>query len=140
MTPRRSGVSVGGVEQETFTITLDLPSAELSQNKARVGHWSKKSRAVKAARETAALEASFLLASQSRFVPWTRARISGRFYYPDKRRRDLLNSIGSLKAYIDGIVDAGVLADDSGIVEVGKFGFEIDAESPRVVIHLERSE
>ena len=37
------------------------------------------------------------------------------FYVPaQNRRRDALNLVASLKAVEDGIVDAGVIADDSG--------------------------
>jgi hypothetical protein len=35
------------------------------------------------------------------------------WYVTDKRRRDNENPVASLKAWCDGIVDAGVVADDT---------------------------
>jgi Holliday junction resolvase RusA-like endonuclease len=45
--------------------------------------------------------------------PLRRARIRLVVIAPDRRRRDPDNAIAAAKGVIDGIVDAGVLADDS---------------------------
>jgi len=42
-----------------------------------------------------------------------KAAILVRFMLPDGRRRDLDNLIASVKPLLDGIVDAGIIADDS---------------------------
>lgn len=41
------------------------------------------------------------------------------YYAPDNRRRDTTNLFPSVKAAVDGIVDAGVLKDDSDKFVVG---------------------
>lgn len=40
------------------------------------------------------------------------------FRYADRRRRDLDNLIASMKSYLDGIVDSGIVGDDSRCVSV----------------------
>ena len=40
-------------------------------------------------------------------------------HWPDNRRRDEMNLAPTLKACIDGMVDAGVLPDDSGDYLIG---------------------
>jgi Holliday junction resolvase RusA-like endonuclease len=55
------------------------------------------------------------------------------FRYPDKRRRDLFNFAAACKQYLDGLCDAGVYRDDSGIVW-GTLSCEVDREAPGVTI------
>ncbi len=45
--------------------------------------------------------------------PWDKAHLTITFQAPDKRRRDLDNLLGACKAYIDGLVAASVIIDDS---------------------------
>ena len=45
--------------------------------------------------------------------PWGKAHLTITFQAPDKRRRDLDNLLGACKAYIDGLVAASVIIDDS---------------------------
>lgn len=124
---------------DSITIILDLPAPELSQNYRRGGHWSHKSEAVKAYRD--ATHVACLEVGKPASCPWSRATVSMMFHFPaDKRRRDLLNYLAATKAGIDGIQDAGVIVDDSGL-DIGRIGRgEPDSESPRVVVHIERSE
>ena len=42
-----------------------------------------------------------------------KVKIRAVYYAPDNRRRDVSNLFPSVKAAVDGIVDAGVLKDDS---------------------------
>ena len=51
--------------------------------------------------------------------PMQRARLTVEIGWPDKRRRDAHNLMPTLKACIDGFVDAGVLPDDSDAHLVG---------------------
>lgn len=90
-----------------ITFTLPWPAKELSPN-ARL-HWSKKSKAVKAARSTAWATA---LASGAAKLRADRLDVALTFLPPDARRRDTDNLIASSKALLDGLADAtGV--DDS---------------------------
>lgn len=95
----------------TVTIHLPLPPAALKPN-ARV-HWRTKAKATKAYRETArwAAHAPHPLA-------WKAAEIQAHFHFKQDRRRDRDNLLASLKAAFDGLVDAGLLADDSGVTHL----------------------
>ena len=46
-------------------------------------------------------------------TPYTGAGIHLVFFLPDRRRRDLDNLVAAAKSYIDGLVHAQVLTDDS---------------------------
>ena len=43
----------------------------------------------------------------------TRARVEFEFAYPDRRRRDRHNLAPTVKALMDGLIDAGLLPDDA---------------------------
>lgn len=43
----------------------------------------------------------------------TRARVEFEFTYPDRRRRDRSNLAPTVKALMDGMIDAGLLPDDA---------------------------
>ena len=89
-------------------IELPLPARQLSPN-ARV-HWVIKARYT---REARAMVVAEVLAQLARGTPLTKATVTVTFMVPDKRRRDHGNLIAAAKAYIDGLVDAGVIADDN---------------------------
>lgn len=111
------------------SFSLPLPSKTLNPNTHC--HWKKKAKAVKAARELAhgiALK-----------VGWRprldKAAVECRWFFKDRRRRDQDNLSASLKAYWDGLVDAGVFSDDSGLVHLPAL-VDVDKENPRVEIHV----
>ena len=113
-----------------MTITLPLPQKELSQN-ARV-HWAVRHLATKNARAMAAMMGRL---SRARFTE--RVRIQAVFYYKTKRRRDGPNLTGLCKAYLDGLVDAGVIPDDSTEwVEWMDPRVEIHVLNPRLELHI----
>lgn len=88
---------------------LGLPPRTLSPNFR--GHWAVKARAVNAYRTYV-----YLMANQARPRDWEvleKATISLTFIAVDRRRRDLDNLLSSFKAGIDGLIDAGILRDDS---------------------------
>lgn len=102
-----------------LTIDLPLPPRALSSNGSH-GHWSKKSRSVRNYRYWCYLTA--LAAAQMRRTamdPTDRRRVSytfgikgaraGGYYCP----RDVSNALAAFKAGQDGLVDAGILVDDS---------------------------
>lgn len=66
---------------------------------------------------------------------WERARVRIDWYHKTARFLDRDNIIASCKAYIDGICDAGIIADDVGVTyePVGRFK---DKDNPRVEITI----
>ena len=114
-----------------LTITLRLPPRELSPN-ARP-HYLAKAEIVKAYRRGAYLKA---LVWQPR-SPLALARVTARFWFKDRRRRDRDNLLASLKAAFDGLADAGVVADDSRMIHM-PVECDVDRRRPRVEITVER--
>ncbi|KKK62984.1 hypothetical protein LCGC14_2998840, partial [marine sediment metagenome] len=97
------------------SITLSFPwfPPEVAPN--WTGHRMKKASATKAYREQcgwAAVEQS-LDAEHVTVCLSSPVLATTTFYVTDRRRRDMNNLDASLKALWDGIVDAGILADDS---------------------------
>jgi len=67
-----------------------------------------------------------------------KAKMIFRFYFPDKRRRDVDNLMLSPKLINDGFVEAKVFIDDSGdILELEFDKFYYDHENPRLEITIE---
>ncbi|MCL2089878.1 MAG: hypothetical protein FWH11_01410 [Micrococcales bacterium] len=76
------------------------------------------------ARRTSDLRMTGVIYARRAMVPldgpgFTRAHLTVTFAWPDRRRRDPANWHPTLKALVDGSVDAGVLADDDGTRLVG---------------------
>jgi len=84
--------------KQVIEIKLPWPDKALSSN-ARV-HWAVKARAVKKARQDAAI-----MAKDAGVGCWPTATIFIE-YWPSSRRYDVHNVGSSLKAYIDGVADA----------------------------------
>ncbi|GAA1807136.1 hypothetical protein [Nesterenkonia flava] len=61
----------------------------------------------------------FKAARQASVRPLEGARIEVWYRYPDNRRREVSNLQNLSKALVDGIVDAGVLPDDSDLHVIG---------------------
>lgn len=116
---------------QAVTIRLPLPSSDLTAQR-NVGHWAKAS-ATKRHRAWARLAAL-----KHRGVHMPRARITYRFYFPDRRARDTANYIYRCKPYVDGIVDAGLIPDDKWtVLELGQPVVGVDRSDPRVELVLE---
>jgi len=115
----------------TLTLTLPLPPRELHPN-ARV-HWAVKARATKQYRKTAYCYA--LVAQGMARREWTTAELHMTWHMPDKRRRDPDGLVASMKAAIDGLVDAGILADDDRLV-IYPPTICVDRERPRVEVTI----
>jgi len=111
-------------------IVLPLPPRELSPN-ARP-HWAAKARAVKRYRQTAWLCALAVRPSQ----PIQTARVTSRFFFRNRRRRDRDNLLASLKPAFDGIADARVVTSDSGMIHMPVEQY-VDRADPRVEIGVE---
>jgi Holliday junction resolvase RusA-like endonuclease len=76
------------------------------------GHWSKNHRKTKQWRQTAQLVASSAR-NRGHLPLMERARIEVWFTYPTNHRRDVANLHPTVKALVDGVVDAGILPDDN---------------------------
>ena len=118
----------------TLTVTLPLPPASLNAHPS--GSWRSKAADMKRCRERAMIEAIRVLRSND--VALVRGALSIDVYYPDLRRRDLLNTVQMCKAYIDGaFVDTHVLPDDDWQnMSIGHIRAYVDRANPRVVLTL----
>jgi len=102
----------------SITIKLNhLPAPELSPNRLRSLHWTKRSELMKVARE----EVGWLAKSQWKDEkPMMKARISCEFLIKDRRKRDADNLLAACKPFTDGLIDAGVIFyDDMAHLEYG---------------------
>jgi crossover junction endodeoxyribonuclease RusA len=105
------GPLVRAVSRGGLCIVLPLPPRVLSPN-ARA-HWATKARATKLYRQAACVEA--VLVAGPPAVPWETATVLLRFFFRTRARRDRDNLLASMKAAFDGLADAGVVRDDSGL-------------------------
>lgn len=88
------------------TITVVVPKGLLMSLNDRK-HW-------RATLDTkAALRQLGVLAGRAARLEFDRARLTVLFHWPDRRIRDRHNYFPTIKHVLDGIVDAGVLPDDS---------------------------
>lgn len=117
---------------ESVIIILPLPHKSLNPN-ARAFHMAKADRVAKH-RKMAADECAIYLQQRGLQPPrWERATIQRTFYFASVRRRDKSNFDAACKAYDDGLTDAGLWADDSGVTTLPT-RFEMDANNPRLVM------
>ena len=87
-----------------------LPDPDLNPNKRH--HYMKVANAKRHAKD----HAIALVYEQGRpETPYDSAHITITWVAGDKRRRDPDNLFASMKPYIDGLVDAGLIADDSAM-------------------------
>ena len=119
-------------------LVLPIPDAILSPN-ARP-HWAQRSRMVRHHRNLAYMVA-LKAVRELRMKPpqWDRARTRVVFFWPDKRRRDKDNAAARLKAYWDGIADAGVVSDDVGLTHE-PVQMMVDRKNPRVEVTITPTE
>ena len=124
-------------EPKIIRLVLPLPSGNLSPN-SRCG-WRAKAHSTAKYREAGyivGLDAK----SRSAFPrPWAAAEMRYRFFHRDSRRRDPDNLLASLKAAIDGIVDAGILEDDNGLIHQ-PVEQQVDRKNPRVELIISKRE
>ena len=70
-------------------------------------HWR-----AKAARTATLRNLGVILTRQAKAAPMTRAHCTVTVTFPDRRRRDVANWAPTVKALVDGCVQAGLLPDD----------------------------
>lgn len=87
------------------SIEFAVPTARILNANDRI-HWAKRSAMTKMLRTEARLHALDLPSME-------RAHLTVAVGWPDKRRRDVHNIFSTVKACVDGFVDAGLLPDDS---------------------------
>lgn len=95
---------------EPRTITIVVPGRPENPNRIR-GHWSKRHGINVKWKTAAAWHAAAVLPRG--WTPLTRARMTVVHVVPTKAARDLDNLVAAIKPSLDGLVLAGVIADDS---------------------------
>lgn len=123
---------------EQVTIILPLPGGLLSPNSTigSIGSRFAKAGAIKKFRR---LAEEAVVSERIDTSPWQKVSVKATFFFKDKRRRDVRNAMGSLKSAEDGIVDAGLVADDDyEHMEHEKPIFLIDRSFPRVELAITR--
>ena len=96
-------------------LSVDVPASQIITSNNERGHWAKRSGVKRALRHK-----TELLARAAR-LPRGLDRVHIVVYidYPDRRRRDAHNLMPTIKCQIDGLVDAGVIVDDSDTHLIG---------------------
>lgn len=121
-----------------FRIELPPGTALLSANGRE--NWHARAAVTKNLRETARV-----LARNAHVPPLGRVKVRVWYYPPDRRRRDTSNLFPSLKACLDGIVDAHIITDDEDTVvrsveflpASGDDGEKLIVKKGQLVIELE---
>lgn len=91
-----------------WTINIPNPAAPLTMNAARRLHHQAYGRAIRAIREQA-----HWLALGQRIPPMQLCEVELHYAPPDKTRRDADGLVAYLKPFCDGLVDAGIVPDDT---------------------------
>ncbi len=123
---------------ESVVIVLPLPNKVLSANftVGGIGGRMMKATATKKYRRIAC---EVVQNERIESLPWRKVSVAVQFFHKTKRRRDTDNAMYSLKAVYDGIVDAGVVADDTPEYMMrGVPGFHGGGKCPAVVLTLTR--
>lgn len=123
---------------ESVIIILPIPSRILSPNVpyATIRGRFANAAATKKYRRLArvAIEAEYL-----ETMPWRHAEVRPVFYFATNRRRDTDNAMASLKSAYDGIVDSGLVKDDTPEYMTRiQPEFRTDKDSPRVEVEIVR--
>jgi crossover junction endodeoxyribonuclease RusA len=90
----------------------DLPYVELRANYHKSNFWGERAESTRIARSEAYLIAK-QVATFEAGLPYEHCEIEEVFTIPTKRRMDIENLIFGAKSFLDGIVDAGIIVDDS---------------------------
>ena len=97
-----------------ITIVFPIPSSKLAQNGR--SHWRQKAKLTKQTRLSACYLALCALKMMNAEPPrWEKASCKVAAYFPTMNFPDPLNLLERCKTLIDGIQDAGIIRDDSGL-------------------------
>lgn len=123
---------------ESVTIILPLPPAVLSPNRLPGTLGGRMARAA-AAKKYKLQARHAVLQERIETGPWQRATIRATFYHKQKRRRDDVNHLAMLKPAYDGLVIAGLLADDDAEhLTTLPAAFQVDRRHSRVELLVQR--
>lgn len=126
--------------REAVTIILPLPGPLLSPNRPVFSRGGRIAQA-KAAKAYRIAARTACEAEQVATGPWKSATAQASFYWPAKRRRDIRNAEAMLKPAYDGLVEAGLLADDDEETLAHEpTCFDIDRRHPRVELRITRKD
>jgi len=127
------------MKNEKFTIILPLPSKVLSPNCA-IGSIGGRFAKAAAAKRQRRLACEAILQAGVTTIPWNRCSVVPRLYHSTNRKRDTDNAMASLKSAYDGIVDAGVVPDDTpDHMRRMEPEFFVDKHHQRLELEIERS-
>ena len=123
--------------KEQAKIILTLPTRILSPNCPIA---SKRMRIAKAVATKKQRKEAKRAMEELQIDKWEKAELQAKFFFKTQRRRDALNYMSMLKGAIDGVVDAGLLVDDSYdyLTPLPPI-FEIDKKNPRVELILTKT-
>jgi crossover junction endodeoxyribonuclease RusA len=133
------GLQAGAVVTE-WTIRLPWPAPPITANQRN--HWRKQATLVKAVRTSIHTHISL---GQFTGAPWPvmagHVTVELHYWPRDKRRRDADNLVPTLKSACDGLVDAGVVRDDTPdlMTKVMPILHEPDGD-PRVLLIVRQEE
>ncbi|PCI28880.1 hypothetical protein COB55_03270 [Candidatus Wolfebacteria bacterium] len=98
----------------SYRVILPMPPAELRPNKQL--KWQIKAPITKRFRFLAyvAFRKDIPDLMDREFIPFTQVKIERRFFFRKNARRDKANFNAGTKAIDDGMVDSGLIVDDSG--------------------------
>ncbi len=118
-------------------LVLELPHPGNACNPNTRSHWAVKAKAMKAMRLASQSMAAYELRKLNAPPPlWLRAEVQATFHRPGKRakRADADNCISSLKGCLDGLQDAGIVANDSGLTHLPPIQVIGDAATERKLV------
>jgi len=123
---------------EVVLIVLPLPNSVLQPN-TTVGSFGGRMLKASASKRYRRLACEAMEAERIETLPWPKCSVKASFFNKEKRRRDEDNAIGSLKAAYDGLVDAGLVADDDHAhMRRESPEFYVDRDWPRVMLSITR--
>lgn len=116
------------------TYTLAVPGRPLTTNRERNLHHHQRAAIVRPAREAWALAAK-----DAKLPQLDKVRITACPWLRGKRSQDVGACLPSVKAAIDGLVDAGVLADDTPthVLSLSFLPPALQAETDELVLTIE---
>ena len=114
-----------------------LPPASYGANKARGAHWGRQYQDSHGKRGAIEQIKALVLEQGWQGPALDRATVTVTFGLPDKRRRDPGGLQERMKPWFDGLVEAGVLTDDS-LKEIGWpcYGHFLSPRKPTTIIEV----
>ena len=123
------------MSDETLWLVLPLPNRALSPN-VRVNPFMKRAAARKQKRLT--IEAIERIGCES--FTWEQCEVWVDLYHRTERKRDEDNAVAMLKSMFDGIVEAGVVPDDTRENMIRHWPVhKVDKKEPRMEVVIRRT-